>query len=190
MSAELPDEFYVEAEIAVIPALSFEDAAPVASLLNERLTRVRTSRSSFGPTMAAGPDLAVELIVQVWGAVVVGEILRRFAGLLAEDGYKAIREGVLRLVTKANEQDTSRPWNVGITIGSHHFFFSSPMDDSEFVRRLAAMRQILDSSPDELLDGSRAARPEPGGSGWWWNAEKGLWVPTPGMDEAMRGERK
>lgn len=187
METESPIEFWqIEAELRVGPMLSFEDVAPTATDLNQRLFRVRTGREALGPSMAAGPDLAVTLLLAA-SALAAAEPLRTFVRLLTEDAYKALRAGLLRLVGKANEQDDSRTWNIGITIGSQNFFFRSPMDDEEFVRRLVAMGEILVSSPDSLLDGSRKAPHEPN-PGWSWDIEKGLWVPTPGVEEAMRSK--
>jgi hypothetical protein len=174
----------VEAEVGVLTMLTFNDIAPVLTELNERIGVVRGKRTDSTPPMAADPDLAVHLMLLV-AAVGGVEALRKLVGLLTEDLYKGIRASLLALVRKANARDNSRPWNLGITVGSHHFYFSGPADEEELLRGLRAMKWLVDESPDGLVDGTQKLPPEPGGSGWYWHADKGLWVPTPAVVTLM-----
>ena len=176
----------VEAQVSVPAMLTFEDLVPVLTELNRRHLAVGGKRTDSTPPMAADPDLAVHLILL---AVAGAEVLRKVAGLLAEDAYKGVRAGLLALLRKARKRDASRPWNVGITVGGQHFYFQGPRDEEEMLRGLRAMAQIVVKSPDELLNGTSALPPEPGGGGWYWHSDKSLWVPTPAVKDAMERRR-
>jgi hypothetical protein len=52
------------------------------------------------------------------------------------------------------------------------------------------MAEVVRDSPDDLLDGTRVLPPEPGGGGWNWHADTGLWVPTPAVKDAMERRNK
>ncbi|MCA1572733.1 MAG: hypothetical protein LC798_21050 [Chloroflexi bacterium] len=177
----------VSAQLGVLTMLTFDDLVPVVTELNRRHVTVSGKRTDMVPPMAADPDLAVHL---VFLAIAAAEAIRRVAGLLAEDAYKGVRSGLLDLLRKARDRDKSRPWNLGLTIGAHHFYFGSPLDDAEFVHSLKAIEQIVRTSRDSLLDGREALPPEPGGAGWSWSAKTGLWTPTPGVKEAMDRDRQ
>lgn len=178
----------VEAEVGVLAMLTFDDLVPLVTELNRRHLSVSGKRTDTTPPMAADPDVAVHLILL---AIAGAEALRKVAGLLAEDLYKGVRTGLLALVRKARERDTSRPWNLGVTIGGQRFYFEGPSDEADLVRGLRAVASIVSDSPDDLLDGSRPLPPEPGGGGWNWNSHSGLWVPTPAVKDAMgrRGDK-
>lgn len=176
----------VEAQVGVLAMLTFDDVVPVVTELNLRHLVASAKRTDATPPMAANPDLAVELILL---AVAGAEALRKVAGLLAEDLYKGVRAGLLGLLRKARERDSSRPWNLGVTVGGQRFYFQGPRDDEELVRGLRALAAIVRDSPADLLDGTRTLPAEPGGGGWYWNAESGLWVPTPAVKDAMERTR-
>lgn len=181
-------DWAVDAEVAVPAMLAFSDLLPVATELNRRHVSVRVKRTDTTPPMAADPDLAVHLILLA--AIAGAEALRKVAGLLADDLYKGVRSGLLALLGKARARDASRPWNLGVTIGGQNFYFQGPRDGEDLVRGLRAMAKIVDGVSDDLLDGTQELPPEPGGGGWYWHSDKGLWVPTPEVKAAVDHGRK
>jgi hypothetical protein len=180
-----PESFYsADVEVTSVDLASFADLEPLLDDLTKKFMKVTATRWGMRPPMAGSLDVAITLFVAA-GAVGSIEFVRKFAGLLAEDAYKSVRDALRRLRDKAQEEDSARTWTLAVQIGSHRFYFRGPFDEEEFVARLGAADPILRESPPELIEHTDGAPREMEG-GWYWDPERKAWRATPALEEAMR----
>lgn len=179
-----PEHFYdARVSVTACDPLTFEDLTPLLTDLNEQFVTVSVRRDNTRPTMAGGWDVVIGLLILGAGAATI-EFVRKFAGMLAEDTYKAIRDRLRKLRDKADEEASERVWTLTIQIGSHLFHFHGTMDDEEFKRRLRAAQATLDGSPPDLIEQVRAAHVPPEMEpGWHWREDH--WEATPLLREWM-----
>lgn len=180
-----PDRFYsAEVEVTTCEPLNFEDLAPILNELNEHFVTVRARRDNLRPPMAGALDVAIGLLI-IYLGIGGAEYVRKFAGMLAEDSYKGLRDGLRKLRDRADAVADERIWTLTIQVGSHPFHFQGPMTDEEFGDRLRAAQAILDTSSETMIVGRELpGEMEPG---WYWRGER--WEATPVLREWMdRGD--
>ena len=173
--------------IGVVRPITHTDLGPLLDDLNERFSSVRSSRWSLEPPAAGELEIVFHLSIAVAATGVGGftfAFVKKFAELLAEDTYKAIREKIASLRRRAGERNPHRDWHTALSIGSHHFYWRGTFTEEELAQRLLAAQLILDASPDYLIEDPDAA-PNEMESGWYWNEREGRWVGSPGMERAM-----
>lgn len=177
--------YEVDIRVTAMDPVTFADLTPLLEDLNERFVSVTATRYNYRPTMAGELDMVLLLAIGYAAGVTGGEFLKKFAGLLAEDAYKAIRNQLRRLRDKADQVADERVWTLTVQIGSHPFHFQGPMDDGEFTRRLRAAQAILDRSPERLI--TTVQQPHEMEPGWYWRDDH--WEATPMLAVWMREDR-
>ena len=176
-----PEHFYeAQVNVTACEPLSFEDLTPLLTALNEQFMTVKVRRDAHQPPMAGALDMVLGVAI-VYAGIAGIEFVRKFAGLLAEDAYKGLRDLMRRMRDKADQVSPERIWTLTVQVGSHPFHFQGPMDDDEFKRRLKAAQAILDQSPHRLIEANEV--PHEMEPGWYWRGDH--WEATPLLREWM-----
>jgi len=167
--------YAADVAVSVCEPLTFTDLAPVLdAFTDDQYMNVRVDRMNSQPPMAGALDMVLGIAILYAGIGGV-EFVRKFAGMLAEDTYRAIRDRLRRLRDTADQRAPERVWTLTIRIGSHPFHFKGSMTDEQFKHRLRAAQAILDRSPDRLIEGHDT--PHEMEPGWYWHDDH--WEATP-----------
>jgi hypothetical protein len=133
--------------------LSYEDAAPLLSALNEKIAFVNAERINPRGVLG-GPGLvlvALEFVLRATAEAAAGVIALRLASSLAGPSWRAVRDQLRRVFNQTGRGDELR--YTDIIVGRAVFQFASYADLSkaEFDERLLRLGDHIRALPEEAL---------------------------------------